>query len=509
MALENRILGAETEFGITTPTDPALSPIVSSTHAVVAYAALREAARSRWDFQAESPLKDSRGFDLRRYRSAPVVDPNAMGVANVVLKNGARFYVDHAHPEYATPEVTDPLEAARHDAAGDLVLREATADIAGLFEEGRSVLEDRDPCPPIRIFKNNVDGKGASFGSHENYQYDRALDFEELTAALVPFFVTRQVLIGAGRMGRGQRGEEPGFQISQRADYFEQVVSLETTLNRGIVNTRDEPHANPRRFGRLHTIIGDANRSETATFLKLALTSMVVAAVEDGVDFSDLALADPVGELTAVSYDPTLTHRLELSDGRRLPALAILEEYLSRLTPALPSERRALDTAAELLGQLSRDVLGAADRLDWVAKWAIISRYLERGAPVRDAKLQAVDLQYADVDESRSLYSALVRSGRMRRLFSDEELRDAVESAPGDTRAWLRGLLVERFRPAVVSANWRSVALADPNDPTAEIRVGLGDGPSPAISPADLEGLDLEITLRALADAGLSVERMG
>ncbi len=228
-----RFMGTETEYGITTPDDQALSPIVSSTHAVVAYAAMNTAARARWDYQAEHPLKDSRGFDLKRYHTVPVVAPNAIGVANVVTSNGARFYVDHAHPEYSSPEVADAYSAMVYDAAGDLILRQAAERVAQLYNEGVSVLEGHDPCPPLKFYKNNVDGKGASYGSHENYQYSRDTPFEAIAAGLIPFFVTRQIFAGAGRVGIGEEGEQDGFQISQRADYFFQEVSLETTLNRG------------------------------------------------------------------------------------------------------------------------------------------------------------------------------------------------------------------------------------------------------------------------------------
>ena len=199
-----RFMGTETEFGISCPDDPALSPIVTSTHAVVGYAALHTGARSRWDFAEEHPLRDSRGFDLKRYHTVPVVDPNAIGVANVVTANGARFYVDHAHPEYSSPECANAWDAMLYDAAGTLIARRAIASVAGLYEQGKSVLAGHAPCPPLRFYKNNVDGKGASYGAHENYLYSRDTDFDALAQALIPFFVARQVVTGAGRVGLGQ-----------------------------------------------------------------------------------------------------------------------------------------------------------------------------------------------------------------------------------------------------------------------------------------------------------------
>ena len=158
--MSSRFIGAETEYGITTPSAPELSPIVSSTHAVVAYAALHTKARSRWDFAAEHPLRDSRGFDLKRYSTVPVVDPNAIGVANVILPNGARYYVDHAHPEYSAPECDNAWDAMVHDAAGNVVVQRAAQALAQLEQQGASVLDGHEPCPPVRFYKNNVDGKG-------------------------------------------------------------------------------------------------------------------------------------------------------------------------------------------------------------------------------------------------------------------------------------------------------------------------------------------------------------
>ena len=190
-----RFMGTETEYGILSPENPYISPLVTSTHAVVAYAAMRTQARTRWDYAEEAPLRDTRGFDLQRYRTVPVVSANAIGIANVVTANGARYYVDHGHPEYSSPEVSNAFDAMIYDAAGDIVLNDAAADIRRLWDEGISVLDQHDPCPPLKFYKNNVDGKGQSYGSHENYQYSRHTNFERLTQALIPFFVTRQVII--------------------------------------------------------------------------------------------------------------------------------------------------------------------------------------------------------------------------------------------------------------------------------------------------------------------------
>ncbi|OHF39475.1 depupylase/deamidase Dop [Corynebacterium sp. HMSC074A01] len=463
-----RYMGTETEYGITTPDDPSISQLLTSTHAVVAYAAMNTAARSRWSYEEEAPLKDTRGFDLQRYRTVPVVDANAMGVANVVTTNGARYYVDHGHPEYSSPEVSNAWDAMIYDAAGDYVLNKAAADIRELWDQQISVLDKIDPCPPLKFYKNNVDGKGQSYGSHENYQYSRKTDFARLTQALIPFFVTRQVIIGAGRMGIGQESEREGFQISQRADYFEQEVSLETTLNRGIVNTRDEPHALAAKFRRLHVIVGDANMSQYSNFLKMGMTKLVLDCIESDVDFSDLRLANPVDEIKQVSHDPTCTHELLLADGRRLTAIEILRIYRERAA-ALPEldevDTKVLALWGEILDDLERDPLSTADRLDWTAKWSLIKRYLDRGGDIADPKLKLIDIQYADIDPAKSLYHALVRKGQMRTLVDEATIERAVTEPPTDSRAYFRGRVSEKFGEDIVASSWQSVIFSVNNQP--------------------------------------------
>ncbi|MEX3550813.1 depupylase/deamidase Dop [Corynebacterium sp. LK2537] len=454
-----RLLGTETEYAIVTPDRPDFSPIVSSTHAVVAYAALHTDARTRWDFAEEHPLRDSRGFDLKRYQTVPVVDPHAIGVANVVTASGARFYVDHAHPEYSSPECRNAWEGMLYDAAGDVVLRKAAAAVAQLTAQDTSVLSDHEPCPPLKFYKNNVDGKGASYGSHENYQWSRSTDFDDLAQGLIPFFVTRQVVTGAGRVGLGPEGEEPGFQISQRADYIEQEISLETTLNRGIINTRDEPHADAHQFGRLHVIIGDANMSQTSNLLKLGMTSLVMDAIEAGVDFSDVRLANPVEAVSTVSRDLELKEKLPLRGGGEMTALEILAVYRSRVSADTDAEREVLRRWDEVIELLEADPLQAAHLLDWVAKYRLIKGYLDRGVAANDPKLALIDLQYTDIDPSKSLYHALVQRGQLRTLVSEEEIERAAEVAPPGSRAGLRGAFMQHYAADLISANWQYVAI--------------------------------------------------
>src|SRR5580693_2524404 len=276
-----RVIGTETEYGISVPGQPGANAMVTSSQVVNAYqaATAARARRARWDFEEENPLRDARGFDLAAETadSSQLTDED-LGLANVILTNGARLYVDHAHPEYSAPECTNPLDAVIWDKAGERVMAEA-ASRAGSMPSGAA----------IQLYKNNTDNKGASYGCHENYLMSRATPFADIVRHLTPFFVSRQVVCGAGRVGRGADGRDEGFQISQRADFFEVEVGLETTLKRPIINTRDEPHADPEKYRRLHVTIGDANMSEISSYLKLGTTSLVLAMIEDRFLGSDLA----------------------------------------------------------------------------------------------------------------------------------------------------------------------------------------------------------------------------
>ncbi|MBZ5733969.1 proteasome accessory factor PafA2 [Nocardioides sp. TRM66260-LWL] len=452
-----RIMGTEVEYGIAVQGQPLANPMVASSQIVNAYAtATLTARRARWDFEEESPLRDARGFDMARQ----VADPSQLtdedlGLANVILTNGARLYVDHAHPEFSTPEVLTPLDIVRFDKAGEQVMLDAARRAATL-----------PGGAPIVLYKNNTDNKGASYGAHENYLMRRSTPFAEIVSHLTPFFVTRQVFCGAGRVGLGQDGREHGYQISQRADFFEVEVGLETTLKRPIINTRDEPHADPQRFRRLHVIIGDANLAEVSTYLKVGTTALVLAMIEDRFLTTDLSLEGPVAALRAVSHDPTLRQTVTLRDGRTITALDLQGEYLTRARAYVEQRvedvddqtRDVLDRWESVLERLARDPMLCARELDWVAKLQILQRYRDRdGLDWDDAKLQAVDLQYADIRPEKGLYQRLVASGRIERLLDDAEVDAAMHEPPEDTRAYFRGRCLEKYADAVAAASWDSV----------------------------------------------------
>ena len=457
-----RVMGTEVEYGISVQGQPSANPMVASSQIVNAYAtSTAKARRARWDFEEESPLRDARGFDMsRQVADASQLTDEDLGLANVILTNGARLYVDHAHPEYSSPEVTSPLDVVRWEKAGEQVMLDASRMAA--------------PVPgstPILLYKNNTDNKGASYGAHENYLMRRSTPFADIVHHLTPFFVSRQVVCGAGRVGIGQDGRdttpERGFQVSQRADYFEVEVGLETTLKRPIINTRDEPHADPALYRRLHVIIGDANLAEVSIYLKAGTTSLVLAMIEDGFIDADLTVDGAVRALREVSHDPTLRQLITLRDGRRLTAVQLQLEYLD-LARKFVEDRYGSDADAQtvdvlerwesVLTRLERDPMECATELDWVAKLKLLSQYRDRdGLDWDDAKLHLIDLQYADIRPDKGLYLKLAAAGRIQRLLDDATVEGAMHDPPEDTRAYFRGRCIDKYADSVAAASWDSV----------------------------------------------------
>ncbi len=452
-----RIMGTEVEYGIAVPGDATANPVLTSTQVVLAYAAAADiprARRARWDYEVESPLRDARGFDLTG-PGGPGHDPDVedLGAANVILTNGARLYVDHAHPEYSAPEVTNARDAVIWDKAGERVMEEAALKAASVPGQ-----------PQLQLYKNNVDGKGASYGTHENYLMARSTPFTAVIAGLTPFFASRQVFTGSGRVGVGQQSEEAGFQLSQRSDYIEVEVGLETTLKRGIINTRDEPHADADKYRRLHVIIGDANLAEYSTYLKVGTTALVLDLIESGIRFDDLKLDEPVRAVHQISHDPTLKVKVGLANGRKYTGLdlqfayhEIASQNLER-TGADQASKEVLRVWGEILDALARDPQECADRLDWPAKLRLLEGYRQRdslawGAP----RLRLVDLQYSDVRLGKGLYNRLVTRGSMKRLVTEEEVQAAITTPPSDTRAYFRGRALEKYANSIAAASWDSV----------------------------------------------------
>jgi proteasome accessory factor A len=448
-----KIFGTETEYGIAAAGQSDFNPVLSSSLLISSYAgSLR---RIRWDYEDESPLRDARGFEPVAARDVTDED---LGLANVILPNGARYYVDHAHPEYSTPECLSVHDVLVHDKAGERILERSLDEVAAQMPE----------APPLSIYKNNSDGKGNSYGTHENYLMDRAVPFGDIVRDLTPFFVSRQVFTGSGKVGFEAQWDERGrhgYQLTQRADFFETEVGLETTLKRPIINTRDEPHADPERYRRLHVIVGDANLCEVATFLKVGTTALVLKLIEDGAAPA-LTLRNPVAAMHEVSRDLDLRARLPLADGRELSAMQIQWEYFEHARKWVereddaPEHLEVLDRWESVLVGLEDDPMQLADQLDWIAKLRILEGYRERDAlPWSDPKLRAIDLQYHDVRRSRGLHHRLAAAGKVERLTTDDEVDAAIMNPPESTRAYFRGRCIARFPDAIAAASWDSLIL--------------------------------------------------
>jgi proteasome accessory factor A len=463
MAIE-KVLGIETEYGISGGPDG--DPVLASSHVVNAFARSGQ-RRVNWDFGDETPDHDARNIPLLT-SVAPIVETH---LANTVLSNGARFYVDHAHPEYSSPECRTPLSATLYDIVGEHVLRHAVEVTNNLGLPGS----------PVIVYKNNSDSKGNSYGTHENYLVDRQVEFAHIVRAMAPHFLSRQIIVGAGKLGWETEFSDdaaPYFQLAQRSEFFEELVGLETTLKRPIVNTRDEPHGDADRFRRLHVIAGDANMSHVATLVKLGSTSILLAALEDlGVDAFPALPQYPVRAIRTFGYDPTLTAVVDCEDGTSRSAwdyqdsLWSLADRYVRSTGAsvvAPVDEVSfiMSQWRELLDGVRDNRESVADRVDWIAKLRIIEGLRERHqlAP-DDPRLAAVDLQYHDIRLEKSL---AYRAG-LRPLFDSAEVATALRQPPAETRAYFRGRCVEKYAESLVAANWDSLIFDLGEDPLQRV----------------------------------------
>lgn len=513
MGQVSRIIGLETEWGIIDTQNSSANALDLSADFVTAYSASGQAAVKshpiRWDYQGEDPLNDARGYRLARRdadpsqltdnplspapaigetvsenkaenaqknektlhsESAKILSSGLMQVkksnisanggsfskvTNNVLLNGARLYVDHAHPEYSAPEVVNPKEAVLWDRAGDLIAREAMEILANNGKE-------------YALYKNNVDGKGAAYGTHENYLMARSVEFTDIIRYLTPFLVTRPILCGAGRVGLGQRSEYPGFQISQRADYVENTVGLETTFNRPIINTRDEPHANSQKYRRLHVIGGDANQFDYSNLLKIGTTSLVLWMLEQDylpLELESLLLYDAVKASWEVSHDVSLRKGIDMQDGSVLNAIEIQQIYLDLIREQIErfgfpdfDTNEILQLWQETLDALRTNFFAAARKVEWVAKYLTLQAMRERNSLSWDAvKLKAFDLQWHDLRPEKSLVQKLISSGQVDIIYQPSEVLWAVKNPPESTRAYLRGELIKKFSKNIRGASWTSI----------------------------------------------------
>lgn len=460
-----RLFGIETEYGITRDDVPEMDPVVESMELVRAY--LEASFERRWDYAGEDPHEDARGFRVSGLQQDREEDEFAKVDAHrpfsfhemksdLVLPNGARFYNDHTHPEYSTPECRTIKDLLAQDRAGERIVLCAA-------QRRNQALGGAH----VRLYKNNTDFHGHSYGCHDNYLVSRAVPFPALVAGLVPFLVSRQVIAGAGKVGTEaqESGYVPGqYQLSQRADFMEAELGVDTMHNRPILNTRDEPHADRRKYRRLHLIIGDANMCEYATALKVGTTRLVLDLIERGAA-PDVELDQPVVAVKQLSRDPDLKAMVRLKNGRRLSALELQEYYCETAGRKLAGSDEESDWLltqwGETLHLLAQDRAQLVGKLDWVTKqWLLETFMQEERIGWDDPWLASLDLEYHNVNPEQGLYLGLEADGKVWRMTTDEAIDGALRNGPRDTRGGLRGLCVQRFSDQIQSMQWERIQFA-------------------------------------------------
>jgi proteasome accessory factor A len=458
-----KVMGSEIEYGIAVQGDPDFDPISSCVLLVNAYQET-DVAKILWDYDQENPLADARGFHVEGEKYTPNQQENI--ARNKTLMNGARFYVDHAHPEYSTPEVTNVRDLIAYERAGERTMEAARRAASLLLPAGQTLL----------IHKNNSDRKGNSYGNHENYLISRRTPFKDIVAHLTPFLITRQIFCGAGKVGSENRAAPCQYQISQRADFFETEVALDTMVKRPIINTRDEPHADREKYRRLHVIIGDSNMCEVSTYLRVGVTSIVLALIEDGFIGRDLGIADPVKVVKEISHDLSCKRAYPMDRGGRMSAVQVQQEFLELALQYFGS--RAIDPITKdvltrwerVLARLAEDPMQLEREVDWVIKRRLIQRYVEsKGVDWEHPQTQMLDLQYHDVRPDKGLYFLLERRGEVDRVISNEDIEAALSGPPPDTRAYFRGECIRRYPDAIFGVNWDSISFNVGDEPVKRI----------------------------------------
>ncbi len=459
------ITGIETEYGIVRTDVTSSDPVIESMELIQNYTG---SAPWKWNYEEENPSRDARGFyaqglaqdveeqeftrsDHQRFFSFREMKSDR------ILNNGARFYNDHTHPEYSTPECHGLFDLLLQDRAGVLILRQAKKVREETLGGGAG----------LRLYKNNTDYHGHSYGCHENYLLPREVPFEQIVSFLLPFVVARTLLIGAGKY-TVESSEKTGavrYQISQRADFMEALIGVDTMHNRPLINSRDEPHASLSRYRRLHLISGDANMSEWQTVMKVGMTRLVLGLLLKDASVPRLALRDPLQAIRQISLGLYEQPLLALESGSPRSAVTILKEYLdvlSTLSHPDPEDRWVMEEWAKALEDFQKDPVLLSDRLDWVAKRELLESFrMDEGLSSDDPWLQSLDLAYHDLDPSDGLFWEMESSGSMRRLTTEDKVRMATLSPPAKGRPRIRTAILHRFGHLVAEAGWERIHFQD------------------------------------------------
>ncbi len=468
--------GIETEIGIARDGEADLD-VVSESIALVR-SVVEPGVLMRWDYGSEDPHADMRGFRVEELRQdtdeAEYYAEDAQREltyveikSDLVLGNGARFYNDHAHPEYCTPECSTLDELVVQDRAGERILMACAEQLS------------RQRGQTVRLYKNNTDFRGHSYGCHENYLLPRSLPWALLAQNIQAFLVTRQIIAGSGKFAieEEDRFLSPDFQISQRSDFFSELQSVDTMQRRPIVNTRDEPHANPRIYRRFHVIIGDANMSPFATRLKVGATALALEALARDPSRRWPQLAEPLKALKSISRDPGFRWEVKSLDGSTATALEMQRQYLEAVKAVcdltLPARAALVADWEAVLNDLETDVMRCRNRLDWVAKLGLVRDFqASQNLAPDDPWLQSLDLEYHRLDLKAGLYYGLEQGGAILGVPEESAVRRAVSEPPNTTRALVRGKCIRKFAPAVASAQWDHITLQSGGE---SIKISLMD----------------------------------
>ena len=473
------LIGIETEYGIYVENKGAQDLVAEATYLVQMCPPPTAAG---WDYKQEHPRRDVRGFTVDHLSVDPSDAqfeqsnrPHSTDIevrSDRILPSGARLYNDHGHPEFATPECVSLRELIAQDRAGERVMQTCAEKRMARMGSGSLVA----------MYKNNTDFHGASYGTHESYLTNRDVPFDRLLNVILPFFVTRQIFAGAGKVGiegaNGVAASQPVYQLSQRADFFTTIASVDTLYNRPIVNTRDEPHADPRKFRRFHVICGDANFCEFSTLLKAGTTLLTLRLIES--DWKpNFALRDPVKAISQISRDQSMKWVVENDRAETIGAVDIQRMYLEaakeRFTGLSDETDLVLTEWESVLTRLESDPLGLSDTLDWAAKRALLNEFREaEGMAWDDPTLQSLDLEYHNTDPDAGLYLGLEQEGRVRRVLTNDDISRAVSTPPaGSVRALVRGLAVSKFSARVRSATWSRLSIADESGQIETLNLSL------------------------------------
>jgi Pup amidohydrolase len=455
--------GIETEIGIARDNDEHLDVVAESIALV--RSVVEPGVLMRWDYDAEDPHADMRGFHVPELRQdsdeAHYFAQDAQRElsyveikSDLVLGNGARFYNDHAHPEYCTPECSTLDEIVAQDRAGERILMACAKRLS------------QQRGDTVRLYKNNTDFRGHSYGCHENYLLPRSLPWGLLAQGIQAFLVTRQIIAGAGKFAieEEDRFVSPAFQIAQRSDFFSELQSVDTMQRRPLVNTRDEPHANPKLYRRFHVIIGDANMSPFATRLKIGTTALVLEALVRDSKRNWPILAEPLEALPAISRDLSFKWEVLMQDGRHSTALGIQREYLEAVKALCdlsdPGKAAIVADWENVLTDLEKDIMLCRNRLDWVAKLGLVREFqAAQNIAEDDPWLQSLDLEYHRLDLQEGLYYGLEQSGAMLGVPDESLVHRAMGNPPPSTRALIRGKCIQKFASAVEAAQWDHITL--------------------------------------------------